>query len=364
VTLLFFDGFETYDSAATIADGLGDVYDLHDLANGTDVTIAASDRITSGQAMRVNIVNTGDASGFSALGPQLHLAGLSSQDDWVFGVALKAASGLGDSSHVRPVFELLDSDAMRIISLRVNGDGDLTVDRINATNQVTTLDTAAGAISGAGWNYIEFKIKISDSVGTWDVRVNESSVMSGGPANTDQTGAGRPSHVRFGHVRSTDLDYDDLYILDDQGAVNNDFLGDVRVQRLKPNGAGDSSDLTRNTGSTNWEAVDEDGEDGDTSYVESATATERDLYNYEPLAGLVGSVFGVIAKPVLKKSDAGSRTAKLLCSSGGSEDESGTIYPAGSYVRQAKIFETDPNTSGLWLVDAVNSAQFGIEIVS
>lgn len=229
MTLLFFDGFETYDASATIGDGLGDVYDVTDDVGDGEVLIVASDRITGGQAMRVNVALSSDTGGTKASGPQLPLAGMSGEDDWVFGVAMKAASGLGVSPTVRPVFELTDSDAYRIISLRVNYDGDLTVDRIDSGSTVTTLDTAAGAISGVGWNYIEFKVKISDSVGTWDVQVNGVSVMSGGPGNTDETGAGRPCHLRFGHAGGLALDFDDLYILDDQGSVNNDFLGDVLV---------------------------------------------------------------------------------------------------------------------------------------
>jgi len=364
LTLLFFDGFETYDAAATQAVGMGDVYDLHDDGTGSLVTIIASTRITDGQAMRINFSLLGDTGVNIARGPQLPLTAFSSADEWVFGVAMRATGGLGTSASVRPIFELLDSDSNRIISLRVHDNGDLTLDRISTNLTLATLDTATTAITGTDWNYVEMKVKLSASSGTYEVRVNEVNVMSGATTSTTSTGATRPSHLRFGHILNQPLDFDDLYILDTTGSLNTDFLGDIRVQRLRPNAVGDVNQFTLFGGATNWESVDELGEDDDTTYVESKTVAQRDLYNYENLPTSVTGIFGVIAKPVLRKSDAGSRTYKLIVSSNSFEDETATLYPAGSYVRQAQIFETDPNTGALWEEAGVNNAQFGVEIVS
>lgn len=362
MTLLFFDGFETYDAADTLV-GLGDVYD-DGSSDPTEGTIIASSRIADGQAIRLNISSLADTGASVARGPQLPLTKLSSADEWVFGVAVRGTTGFGTTGTVRPIFEILDSDSNRMISLRLHANGNLTLDRITVSSFVQTINTAASALSGTDWHYVEMKVRFSQSVGSYEVRVNESTVMSGAGEDTSYTGAVRPSHLRFGHILNAPIDYDDLYILDTTGSFNTSFLGDVRVQRLRPNGLGDNEEFTRNTGSTNWEAVNELGEDDDTSYVESNRILFRDLYNYEDLPVAVGTIFGVIAKPVVRKSDAGTRTYKLICSSNGMEDETGTLYPAGNYVRQAQIFETDPNTSVLWTDTGVNNAQFGVEIVS
>jgi len=357
MTLLFFDGFETYDSTASITDGLGDVYG----SSISGVTIVSSTRITDGQAMRVTDSTLVDNGAGKAIGPQKALAGLGSTDTWIFGVAVKV-TGLSTASKVRAIFELLDSDTDHIVSLRLNGSGDLSVVRYFGST-VITLDTAAAVLTDTNWHYIEWKVKINNPSGTWVVNLDEVEIMNGS-GNTDQAGEQRPSHLRFGHISTESIDYDDLYIADTTGSFNNDFLGDIRVQRLRPNGATATEDFTRNTGSTNWEQINAILEDDDTTYVESRTVAERDLYEYEDIPVLTDVIYGVIAKPVLRKSDAGSRTYKLLCSSGPAESDTGTLYPPGSYARQAKVFETDPNTGALWQEGAVNVAKFGVEIVS
>ena len=365
MTLLFFDGFETYGSAATIADGMEDVYNAYSPSTPT-VTIVASARITDGSAMR--IVGPGLATDLlTARGPQLHLAGFSSEDDWVFGAAFRAPSGLGASGSIRSLFEIVDSDDFSMSMLRVDHLGNLTLERRDTINTTQTIDTAALAFTGTDWNFVEFKVNFHSSVGTYDVRVDEVSVMSG-TAPTTASGEIRPSHLRFGHIENQPLDVDDLYILDDTGTINNDFLGNIRVQRLLPNGATGTTDFSRDAGTANWSQVNELSETGDTGYVESTTAGNRDLYEYEDLPVSNEGIFGVIAKPVLRKSDAGSRTYKLLVSrdpgSGAVEDETATLYPSGTFVRQAKIWETDPATGDLWTIPGVNRAQFGVEIVS
>jgi hypothetical protein len=182
--------------------------------------------------------------------------------------------------------------------------------------------------------------------------------------------------MRTGHFQSRQTQFDDFYLLDDQGsAPTNDFLsgpitgGDVFVKRIRPEAAGVSTQFTK-TGVANWSDVAEDKEDGDSSYVESKTATEKDLYNYEDISPFgIGEIFGVIAKPVLKKTTGGSRTYRLLCKSNATEDPTGTRYAsAGSYVRQTYIWETNPDAAlpvgTAWTVDTFNAAQFGLEIIS
>jgi len=366
LTLLFFDGFETYASTDTMATGLDDVYDLESRVTSTEVSVATSDRITGGQCMKVSIQNSSDDDDYPTIGPQLALSSFSSHNEWVFGVALKIDDLTTAYDSMRPIFELYDSDSLRIVTLMYTDDGDLTVNRItNGTNVNTVLDTALGAITAGDWQYVEWKIKIDDVLGSWEVRVDEVTVMSGN-ADTDAIGGvTRPSQLRFGHINAQNVYYDDLYILDTLGTINKDFLGDIRVQRLRPNGATATTNFSTLVGAaTNWEAINELGEDDDTSYIESNTVANRDLYEYEDLPSAPDTIYGVIAKPVLRKSDAGSRTYKLICSSGISEDETGTLYPGSTFVRQAQIFETDPFTGVFWTEAGVNNAKFGVEIVS
>lgn len=88
-----------------------------------------------------------------------------------------------------------------------------------------------------------------------------------------------------------------MYVLDGTGTTNNDFLGDINVRTLKPNGDA-SVAMTRSGGTTNAENVDNipvSADWDDTSYVESGTSTTKDLYDYTALetedasASIIGS---------------------------------------------------------------------------
>jgi len=362
MTLLFFDGFETYDAGATMASGLEDVYAMRPDIATTEIFITPSTRIPGGQAMRIDTALGSHSGTNPTYGPQLPLAGYAAGDTWVFGVAIKASS-LGAGGTVRSIFQLYSSEGEDILALRLHANGDLTVDRFGVAGSIVTLETESAAIADANWHYIEFKTKLHNSTGTWEVHLDEVTIMNG-TGDTDNLVRQPACHLRMGHIQSAIIDYDDLYILDTTGSVNNDFLGDVLVQRLRPNGDTLTKDFTRSTGSTNWDLINELGEDDDSTYVESKTLAQRDLYEYEDLPMSAATIYAVIAKPVLRKSEPGSRTCKLLCFSDPIEDETGTIYPSTSYVRQAKLFETDPATSALWTDAGVNDAQFGVEIVS
>ncbi len=73
--------------------------------------------------------------------------------------------------------------------------------------------------------------------------------------------------------------FDDFYRGNDQGSVNNNFLGDIRIDVINPNGAGNYTDLTPSAGA-NYECVDETLLDS-SDYVEGANVAEKDSYSYE-----------------------------------------------------------------------------------
>lgn len=362
MSLKFFDGFETYDLNASVYPGLEiiDAWSMDDESDmsGSLIDIKSSDRITGGQLL--NIVH-GSASNDTTTTRTMHLplrGFLAGGDTVIIGAAIRCPDGLNNSSEYTHLFDFAPA-----CTIRLRGNGDLRLDRNIGLTSTANVAVAVGAIATpTDWNYIEAKITFS-STGSYDIRVNGVTVMSG-TGNTDQTSQGTTNLVQFGHVQNKRLQYDDFYICDDSGTVNNNFLGEVYVQKVRPNAAGDDADFTPSSGD-NYAAVDEDTIDDDSTYVESRTANEKDLYHYENLdSGVVGTIFGVIAKPVLKKTDGGARTYRLLAKSGSTETNSGTRYPSVSYVRQGYIWETDPDTSAQWTVSGFNAAQFGLQVVA
>lgn len=106
------------------------------------------------------------------------------------------------------------------------------------TNLLGTQSTTGLAINT--WYYVELKATLSDTVGTIDLKIDGASVLS--LTNQDTKNAGTATvfnYLRFNAypVNLTML-FDDIYVCNAAGSLNNDFLGDVRIECLTPNADG------------------------------------------------------------------------------------------------------------------------------
>ena len=98
------------------------------------------------------------------------------------------------------------------------------------------------------WVYVEIKVKFHASTGTVDIHFNGSSVLSLTGQNTDQTLNAQASQVMFlGSANNADhTQFDDLYICDTTGSINNDILGPQKIVLIQP-----ASDSRTNQFTTN-----------------------------------------------------------------------------------------------------------------
>jgi hypothetical protein len=246
------------------------------------------------------------------------------------------------------------------ISLRLNSTQQLVISRAG-----TTLATGTTVLLNNVWHYLEFKVFIADSGGTAAVRLNGVPEVSVSSADTKgQTGTGA-DQVRLGGTTSQSItnDWDDFYVCDDTGTVNNDFLGDVRVEAIFPNGNGNSSQLVGNDGNStdNYLLVDEAAPNSDTDYVETATVGNKDTYAFANLTPTTGTVYAVAVYPFARKTDTGPRQIVSVARLSGTETDGPTKTLAMSYQYHGDIRESKPG-GGAWTIADVNSAEFGIKV--
>lgn len=258
---------------------------------------------------------------------------------------------------------------IRFMDINGTEHANIQVLESTTTMNVNILGSLEGTftVSGSAWHRLEFKLIVDDTVGEFTIRLDDTEVFSQTGINT-QNG----TNASVGRIQLQLLDdgapftqasFDDITIHDDQGTVNNDFLGDVRIVTLRPDGPGFATDFTPLAG-TNWESVDETpGPDGDTSYVESSVAGHQDLYNVEdlvvtPSAGIVHSA---TVKAYVKKTDAGPRSIKMLTRSGGVTGVGAekTILTDYTYVQD--IVEINPDSGLAWTNSEINTIQIGME---
>lgn len=116
--------------------------------------------------------------------------------------------------------------------------------------------------------------------------------------------------------------------------------------------------------SANFACVKETAGDADASYIQATAASTEDLYSHAALSSTPASVAAVQLVSLVRKSDAGPRTVTNQLKSSSTDQAGTTWYPGGSYQYFSDIYPTDPATSAAWTGSGVNSATYGVKIVT
>lgn len=255
------------------------------------------------------------------------------------------------------------------MNLFVNADGTISVRR-----GTTNLATSAASLNLAGaYQYLEFKV-VHSATGSYEVRLNGANILSASGVDTTSTANNYSNHIAvLGRVETslsgfacTTTDIDDLYVLDGTGSANNDFLGDRRVDCYFPNGNGNSSQLSGSDGNStdNYLLVSETTPDDDTSYVQSATVSQKDTYATANMSHTPSAINGVQVNMYARKDDAGLRSIASVTRSGGADTDGATRALSSGYQYHSQIIESDPNTAAAWTQSGYNNAEFGVKVAA
>lgn len=244
--------------------------------------------------------------------------------------------------------------------IRLDSDGTNWVVERGGDNVV--LDSY-GPIASNTWTYIEFKVTVDNFSGSYEVRLNGRTIMSGTSADTKNGGAtGLIDRVKFSTFGASGTSirgwYRDFVIMNDAGSNFNDLIGPVKIEALSPDGAGNYTGFTPNTGA-NWQAVD-DGTtiDSDTTYVEATSTGVRDSYSFANTT--LGSVDAVQAF-VTARYDVSPLSLSTFLRRSATDNDGSPDIPAGGYASAAPtIWETDPVAAGPWTVSNFNATEFGL----
>jgi hypothetical protein len=252
-------------------------------------------------------------------------------------------------------------------SVYINGnlDGLGAISIANDNTQYSWIRRSNNGLVYANvWSYIE--VKMNTVANTVEVRLNGVAVP-GLPATTvgwDISGVGSALINPGSWVRSTNID--DFYLCDTNGSVNNDFLGDVRVETIRPSSAGSSTTWSTSTVSgVNYQMVDESITNDDTDYVYTNVLNNKDLYGMSDLStATTGTVLGVQVNVRARKTDSGTRGIKSVAKVGASEADSieyGTI--STSWLWFWDLRENKPGGTG-WTIAEVNSMEAGVKVTT
>jgi hypothetical protein len=153
--------------------------------------------------------------------------------------------------------------------------------------------------------------------------------------------------------------YDTLTVNNVSGAEDNTWPGIIRIQRMLPAGPGFYVDnWARNTGASNWQAVDEVPPDGDTTYI---FTTSQNIYESFSMSdqSLANVNYKALITSAVAKKDSG--TVQLAI--GIRDDQNSTNYFGAnsalgtSYGVVEERRTTDPSTGTTWVSGGINATQ-------
>lgn len=349
MALKHIEGFDYVDSLADLLL----LYDGH--AVGTGVIQSTTGAARFGRGLQFQVGGGIGVGGHAYL--QKNIGG--TEDTMITGFAFYSATNLDGTHTLMSFYE----GGTCHIDLRENNSNPRT---LTLTRDGTTLDTETSAYSEDTWNYIEMKATIHDTTGSFEVRVNGVTIMTGTNVDTKNGGTGYIDTMLIGpRTGSSDEDYDyrydDWYVCDDTGSLNNDFLGDMRVEALYPNGAGNSTQWTPSAGS-NYQNVDETPSDEDSTYNASSSASQIDLFTMTNMSSATNLVHGIREIVEFRKDDAGSRTLRQVVRTGSTDYEGSDLTASDSYIYRTAVRETSPNTSAAWTETNVNGLEAGYKL--
>lgn len=334
----FIDGFDHYATA--------DITKKWNVA--PTATINAGGGRFGGNALRVNDVATGYIR-----------KTLDAQPTWIVGFGIIPTAFTYPNT---PVLQLLDQGANQV-ELRVYSDGTLALTRNGASlaGGLSTFSLKIGA-----WYFIEVKVTIAPAIagGQAQVHVNGQLVIdvTAGQQTQNTANATANSIQIAGVVPNTS--FDDVYICDGTGLINNNFLGDCRVVQVLPNGAGDQTMFGVVGAVNNWAAVDEIPPDNDATYVFSQTPGQRDLYVLQAFPLLLATIKGIQTVLDCRDDDVGPRTVAASIKTGGTTYDGLAFAPGVTYQFATETREVNPFTAVAWTPADLVALQAGVKLVS
>jgi len=237
-------------------------------------------------------------------------------------------------------------------------------------NSAGTLiaQTPIGVWASDRWFQFEMKVYMHNTAGTIEVRYNTKVVISAVAVDTLPGTSTGIDAIRFYRPQSTENNisiwFNELIAHDDQGSVNNDYLGNVNVNSQLVIGNGYANQFSIGGSApagTNWQSVLNTALD-DTKYVYSPNVGDIDFYTPNPTLNSP-VVYATQVKAAMRQDDSTQRIGRVGLRVGsttymGSKD----FYLDQTYRLYSDMWELNPSTGVGWTGSEVNGIQIGVKV--
>jgi len=206
------------------------------------------------------------------------------------------------------------------------------------------------------------------STATWDAAATGINTANQGSDGVDRVEISFDTGDASDNVAITDF-----YALDTSGSVNNDYLGMIYCEAMKPDGTGSTMSWTLAGTATDIEdALDEPADTQSTSEddkrITSSTVGQVALATMSNLSSKFGTtpIVGVQVRVYGKMDSTGTRTVDFYYrkTTGTPAETSGgnQVFSTTAYTGAAETRETDPNTGAAWVLADLQGQQMGVKL--
>ena len=216
--------------------------------------------------------------------------------------------------------------------------------------------------------WFNLQVKLNQGTGAIEIRVNNKTVISIPSGSINTWNSICVGSIQGDGLASYHHDFyiDDLYVLDSDGGVHNNFLGNLRVKTQVAIADGshiDSSIGGTSPAATHWQSVNVLRTD-DSKYVYTPTNANYDLYDLDP--NQTGPYARAVqVRIVARQDDATQRTIKAKLKTATSLNTGATqFYLNQNYNHWTQIWNVNPDTSTDFTTSEVNGLEIGFEVIS
>jgi hypothetical protein len=347
----FADGFDAYGAdTSQMTDGLW--------AAISSVTLETAIKRTGARSMFLDSAASSTRRVFGASLAQVGIA------QAIYPVNLPS------TPHAAPLVQFNDSNNFPQCTLNLDTTGVLSLWRGDDANAYgTQLAVTTAAMTAASWQHLEVKADFAGN--TFEVRLNSVTIMNASavnlvnsnPSSGRATGQVSAAQVMFRNATSGHGSryMDDLVVWDTATALNNDFVGDVKVFTDMPNA--DTADVawTPNSGANRWSRISEIPADGDVTYDEAIVNGDRMGVTFPALDAAIVEVKALIFIAKTRKTDAGLCNLTVSAHSGASETAGADNAITTQYTYRLDVFQTDPATAAPGVPAAAGAAAMVLE---
>lgn len=305
-------------------------------------------------------------------------------DTLIVGFAFLGYPGFNQPQSPIITFYNYDNDEIAQIT-PIDGNGRVTMRSGTQYVPLQTLYSDTNVTEERTWYHCEAKwVFDGGSSGSMECRINEVEVINTSGIQTYKSGGDSEGNYSFSEVKISKgihntFFLDDFYILDGEGTVANDFVGDSRIDTIFPEANGYYSDFTPNVGS-NYECVEAgiwdywSGIGGQTlqyrhagldysRYNESDTLGDKDIYNHGSLLSLGKPIHGIQQNSIFRKTDAGKKQVEQMLRTSSTDYYTGNVIDVPDFARNYYWpWTVNPNTGVAWTESDINALQSGIKI--